>query len=82
MSELEIYNNFINAKSGNFNGFEMVDIFHKKINKEDALYVAEANDGAEALGISVGADGITCYFFVEPNAVTKKVFFNRSVYLF
>nr|DAK85962.1 MAG TPA: hypothetical protein [Caudoviricetes sp.] len=71
------------AESGDFNGFEFADAFHRAYNKADAIYTAEANDSAEAVTpwgvIPTGADGVTVY--VMNDAPRKTVYFNRSIYL-
>lgn len=73
---------FEEASDGIFNGFEMINVFHERINKANAIFVDFADDAAMCRGVNVGADGITCYFFTEPENVKKQVLFNRSVYLF
>lgn len=81
-AEEEAYAEFIAADSGTFDGFRMVDVFHEHHNKADAVIVDEADDCATCRGVHVGADGITCYFFAQPEQVKKIVTFNRSAYLF
>lgn len=76
------YNEFVNAESGIFNGFRMVNKFHGAVKKADAIRVAYADDCATACGVNVGMDGVACYFYAEPENVTKQVRFNHSVYLF
>lgn len=80
--ERAAFERFLNAESGFFNGFEMSNIFHAEINKFNAVQIAESNEQGDALGVHVGADGVTCYFFTNPANVKKQVVFNRSVYLF
>ena len=81
---------FENAESGYFDGFEMVDAFHGKFSKADALEVLTADDRAEAT-TSTGAkihadgDGVTVYIMTEAarNGNGRKVVaFNRSNYIF
>lgn len=81
-SEKQAFEQFEKAKSGIFNGFDFVKIFHQKYRKEDALHVAESDDRADALGVHVGADGVKVYFFCEPEKAKKQVRFNFSVYIF
>ena len=76
------FEQFENAEKGIFDGFKMIDIFHKHYNKAAALFWAESDDIGTCNGVSVGSDGITCYFFVAPENVEKQVRFNHSVYLF
>lgn len=76
------FEQFENAEKGIFDGFKMRDTFHKHYNKNDALFRAESDDVATCRGVSVGSDGITCYFFAAPENVKKQVRFNHSVYLF
>ena len=57
---------FETAKNGYFDGFEMVDAFHRKYSKWDALEVLTADDCAEAVTstgakIHAGGDGMTVY---------------------
>ena len=73
---------FTDATAGVFDGFDMVNVFHERINKRDAVIVGVADDVATCYGVNVGADGVACYFFVLPEKVKKQVRFNRSVYLF
>lgn len=81
-NQLKKFEEFMKAKEGNFNGFEFVDVFHEKIKKSDAILIDESDDCADCQGVHVGSDGVTCYFYTTPDKVSKKVFFNRSVYLF
>lgn len=76
------FEQFEKSETGIFNGFKMVDIFHKHYNKKSALFWSEADDVATCEGVPVGSDGVTCYFFVTPENVKKQVRFNHSVYLF
>lgn len=80
--EQEKFNQFLKAENGYFNGFEFVEVFHKNINKDNALLVAKSNDAADCHGVHVGADGVVVYFMVEPEKVKKQVTFNRSIYCF
>lgn len=76
------YKAFEEAYEGIFNGFEMINVFHEKIDKGNAILMGQADDCAKCHDIDVGQDGIFCYFFVEPEKVKKQVRFNTSVYLF
>lgn len=73
---------FEKAEEGYFNGFEMVETFHKFYHKNEAIYIGESDDGADvhtSFGtFHAGADGVLCYFFSEKPK--KTVRFNRSVY--
>ena len=80
--ELEAFELFQKAESGTFNGFEFANIFHEKINKKDAIIIGESDDTATCHGVTVGADGVICYFFCEPQNAKKQIQFNRSVYIF
>lgn len=80
--EAAAFDAFERAPAGIFDGFAMAAIFHEKINKADALIISESDDGGDALGVHVGADGVTCYFYTRPETVKKQVRFNISVYLF
>jgi hypothetical protein len=78
------FDNFFNSQSGDFNGFEFVNLFHENFKKEDAIYICEADDVATARtpfgDFETGADGITCYFYTK--SPKKTVTFNRSKYFF
>lgn len=82
--ELQAWQKFEEAESGNFNGFAFVNIFHERVNKANALYIGESDDGANVstpFGVfHTGADGITVYFFSK--TPKKRVDFNRSSYYF
>lgn len=80
--EQEAYRAFIEAEEGIFDGFKMANVFHKNVDKNGCILFEYADDVAMCEGVSVGADGIACYFFTEPEKVKKQVRFNRSVYLF
>ncbi len=75
---------FENSASGNFWGFDFVDVFHKHYNKQNAIFAAESDDCANVATpwgvVHVGADGVMCYFFSEQP--TKTVEFNSSIYFF
>ena len=81
---------FENAESGYFDGFEMVDAFHAKYSKWDALEALESDDCAEAVtskGAKVHAngDGVKIYVMTEAarNGNSHKVVaFNWSCYIF
>lgn len=88
--ELKAFEDFENAGSGIFDGFEMVEIFHVKYSKYNAIEWGYADDCAQftssaGAGINTGADGVNVYLMTE-NAVKsggcKQVHFNRSVYVF
>lgn len=81
-AEEKAFSDFMNADAGIFDGFKMVDVFHERINKNDALIVGYSDDVATACGVNVGADGVVVYFFTTPERVKKQVRFNRSVYCF
>lgn len=80
--QLKAFENFENATSGSFNGFDFVELFHQKWNKINAVHVCVADDTATAITpfgtFKVAEDGMTCYFMTT--LPTKKVVFNRSVY--
>lgn len=81
-AEAAAFSRFEQAGSGYFNGFEMANIFHARINKADALTVEQSDDSGNAHGVHVGADGVTVYFFCKPEQARKQVAFSRSVYVF
>lgn len=80
--EEKAFEEFEKAEEGIFNGFAMVNVFHERVNKLNAILVDIADQMATCHGVSVGEDEIMCYFFTEPEKVKKQVRFNRSVYLF
>lgn len=88
--ELKAFEDFENAKSGIFDGFEMVEIFHKKYSKFNAIEWGEADDCAQFTSragavINTGADGVNVYLMTESAVKSggcKQVYFNRSVYVF
>lgn len=88
--ELKAFKDFENAESGIFDGFEMVEIFHVKYNKYDALEWGYADDCAQFISragavINTGADGVNVYLMTESAVKSggcKQVRFNRSVYVF
>lgn len=88
--ELKAFKDFENAESGIFDGYEMVEIFHVKYSKYDAMEWGYADDRAQFTSragavINTGADSVNVYLMTE-NAVKwggcKQVRFNRSVYVF
>ncbi len=89
-AEINAFNDFLNAESGYFNGFDFVNAFHANYNKVNALEVLASDDCANIVTskgykIHVGADGITVYLMTTEavNGVPKKfVEFNRSIYIF
>lgn len=81
-AEEKAFSDFMNADAGIFDGFKMVDVFHEKVNKRDAVAFSYSDDKGDALGVHVGADGVAVYFFAAPGEVKKQVRFNRSVYCF
>lgn len=82
LAEAIAFEKFCKAKSGNFNGFEFPELFHRHFDKRNAIYTTESNDTADAITpfgtFHTGADGVAVYFFSEQPK--KKVSFNRSVY--
>ena len=88
--ELKAFEDFENAKSGIFDGFEMVEIFHVKYKKCDAIEWGCADDCAQFTSsagavINTGADGVNVYVMTESAVKSggcKQVHFNRSVYVF
>lgn len=88
--ELKAFKDFENAESGIFDGFEMVEIFHVKYSKYDALDWGFADDCADFTSsagavIHTGADGVNVYLMTESAVKSggcKQVHFNRSVYVF
>lgn len=88
--ELKAFKDFENAESGIFDGFEMVEIFHVKYSKYDAMEWGCADDCAQFTSragavINTGADGVYVYLMTESavkSSGCKQVRFNRSVYVF
>lgn len=88
--ELKAFEDFENAKSGIFDGFEMVEIFHKKYSKYNAIEWGCADDCANFTSsagavIHTGADGVNVYLMTESAVKSggcKQVHFNTSVYVF
>lgn len=88
--ELKAFKDFENAESGIFDGFEMVEIFHVKYSKYDAMEWGCADDCAQFTSragavINTGADGVNVYLMTESAVKSggcKQVHFNRSVYVF
>lgn len=80
----KVFNDFMNAESGDFDGFAFAHIFHNKIRKTDALYIGEADDCANVAtpfgAFDAGVAGRTAYFFSKQPK--KAVFFNGSIYFF
>ncbi len=78
------------AGAGFFDGFEMVDAFHRHYSKADAVETLTADDCADVITsagatIHAGADGVTVYVMTEAarrGDVKKVVRFNRSLYAF
>ena len=81
-SEKQAYEKFLSEKVGIFDGFLFAETFHRDYDKNNAIFVTESNDCADAetpFGtFHAGADGVTCYFMTEKPS--KIVRFNRSVY--
>lgn len=88
--QMKAFRDFENAESGIFDGFEMVEIFHVKYSKYDALEWGCADDCAQFTSragavINTGADGVNVYLMTESAVKSggcKQVHFNRSVYVF
>lgn len=76
------FDNFLNADSGIFDGFDFVNLFHQKHNKSEAIYIGYSNDSADVVTdfgtFHAGADDVAAYFYSKNP--TKMVRFNRSVY--
>lgn len=76
------FDNFLNADSGIFDGFDFVNLFHQKYNKSEAVYIGYSNDSADVVTdfgtFHAGADDVAAYFYSKNP--TKIVMFNRSVY--
>ena len=90
IQELKAFKDFENAESGIFDGFEMVEIFHVKYSKYDAIEWGFADDCTQFTSragavINTGADGVNVYLMTESAVKSggcKQVHFNRSVYVF
>lgn len=88
--ELKAFEDFENAESGIFDGFEMAEIFHKKYSKYNAIEWGYADDCADFTSsagavIHTGADGVKAYLMTESAVKSggcKQVHFNRSIYVF
>ena len=88
--EMKAFEDFEKAESGIFNGFEMVESFHKKYSKYNAIEWGYADDCADFTSsagavIHTGADGVNVYLMTESAVKSggcKQVHFNRSVYVF
>lgn len=88
--ELKAFEDFENAESGIFDGFEMAEIFHKKYSKYNAIEWGCADDCAHFTSsagavIDTGADGVKVYLMTESAVKSggcKQVHFNRSIYVF
>lgn len=88
--ELKAFKDFEKAESGIFYGFEMLEIFHVKYSKYDAIEWGYADDCAQFISragavINTGADGVNVYLMTESAVKSggcKQVHFNRSVYVF
>ena len=88
--ELKALKDFENAESGIFDGFEMVEIFHAKYSKYNAIEWGYADDCADFTSsagavIHTGADGVNVYLMTESAVKSggcKQVHFNRSIYVF
>ena len=80
----EVFNDFMNAESGDFDGFKFAYVFHDEIRKTDAIYIGDADDCANVVTpfgtFDAGVAGRTAYFFSKQPK--KTVFFNRSIYFF
>lgn len=79
---------FCDARIGDFDGFQMIETFHKVYDKYDAYHIDYANDSSEVEYngniFNVGADDVVVYFMTTtatPDSC-KMVHFNRSVYVF
>lgn len=81
-AEAIAFEKFMQAESGNFDGFAFVNLFHEHFDKRNAIYTTESDDEANAITpfgtFHAGADGVTAYFFSEQPK--KVVYFNKSVY--
>lgn len=88
--EEKAFNTFKAAEAGFFDGFEMVDAFHRHHNKANAVETLTADDAGDVVTsagatIHAGADGVTVYVMTEAarrGDGKKIVRFNRSVYIF
>lgn len=81
-ADLAAYEAFQKAESGFFNGYEMIDTFHKFYKKDNAVFIGESDDSADVITpfgtFHAGADEIICYFFSqEPKKIVR---YNWSVY--
>lgn len=81
-NEQQAFAEFLAAKRGYFNGFDFVNLFHRKYSKNNAILTTYTDDSGNAAGVHVGIDGAEVYFFCKPEQATKIVLFNRSVYVF
>ncbi len=78
------------AGAGFFDGFEMVNSFHRQYSKADAVEALTADDTGDAVTsagatIHAGADGAAVFVMTEAarcGDVKKIVRFNRSIYAF
>lgn len=81
-AEAVVFEKFMTAEHGDFDGFAFVNLFHEHFDKRNAIYTTESDDEANAITpfgtFHAGADGVTAYFFSEQPK--KVVYFNRSVY--
>lgn len=90
LKDLKAFEDFENAESGIFDGFEMVIAFHKKYSLDDAIEWGCADDCAQFTSsagavINTGADGVNVYLMTESAVKSggcKQVRFNRSIYVF
>jgi hypothetical protein len=80
--ERAAFSEFLNAKSGVFNGYDFEDDFYDFKTTKKPLFIDESDDMAECRGVHVGADGVKVVFFVEPKKSKKQVRFNSIVYVF
>lgn len=82
--EEERYEAFSKAPEGNFDGYDFVNVFHEKIDKNNAILAAWADDTAKVVAFGktyrVDEDGKRCFFFSKNP--TKRVIFNSSTYFF
>lgn len=86
----QAFDAFEAADEGVFDGFNMVNTFHRRYDKATAVETLMADDCAEAVTstgaiIHAGADGVAVYVMTEEarrGDVKKTVIFNRSVYAF
>lgn len=84
IKESDYIESFIDADSGIFDGFKMVEVFHRIYRKENAIAVTYSDDSAIAYlngkKYECGSDGIKVYFMSE--SPKKRVDFNNSCYFF